>query len=123
MGEVLERAVHRINRHLRRHGLLDSAEPEAEHEGTEDQLAASAVSGQVPPAGPQWLRGLSQPMAAALGYDKPLCASLDGFALQAAETHDADLLAKHASSYRAWAQLLKRTFDIDVRTARSATGA
>jgi Putative transposase len=34
--------------------------------------------------------------------------------LQAAEPHDADLLPKHASSYRAWAELLKRTFDIDV---------
>jgi hypothetical protein len=45
---------------------------------------ASAVTGQVPPAGPQWQRGLSQPRAAALGYDKPLCASLDGFTLHAA---------------------------------------
>jgi hypothetical protein len=48
------------------------------------RLAASAVSGQVPPAGPQWSCGLSPPRAAALGYAKPLCASLDGFTLHAA---------------------------------------
>jgi hypothetical protein len=83
VGQVLERAVQRINEHLCRHGLLDSADPEAEHEGTEDNLAASAVSGQVPPAVPQWLRSLSRPMAAPLGYDKPLYASLDGFTLHA----------------------------------------
>jgi hypothetical protein len=169
----------------------------------------------VPTAGPQWQRGLSQPRAAALGYDKPLCASLDGFTLhaatragalhlagreallryvlrpplaqqrlehgagdlvrvtlkrpyadgtvavemdplsllcrlatsvppprfhtvnyagvlapaspwrsriapqpepplRAAETEDAAFLCKHAGSYRAWAELLKRAFDIDV---------
>jgi hypothetical protein len=84
VGEVLQRAVHRIDRHLRRHGLLATADPDAEHEDTEDRLAASAVSGQVPPAGPQWLRGLKQPVPASLGYDKPLCASLDGFTLHAA---------------------------------------
>jgi hypothetical protein len=32
----------------------------------------------------------------------------------AAETQDAELSVKHASRYRAWAELLKRTFDIDV---------
>jgi hypothetical protein len=46
--------------------------------------AASAVSGQAPPAGPQWRRGLLPLPAAALGYDKPLCASLAGFTLHAA---------------------------------------
>jgi hypothetical protein len=215
VGEVLERAVRRIDKHLRRHGLLDSNDRDAEDESAEDKLAASAVSGQVPPAGPQWLRGLSQPRAAPLGYDKPLCASLDGFTLHAAtragalhpagreallryvlrppiaqhrlergagelvritlkrayadgtvaveldplsllcrlatsvppprfhtvkyagvlasaspwrpriapprkpppsaaETQDAELSAKHACRYRPWAELLKRTFDIDV---------
>jgi hypothetical protein len=84
VGEVLERAVRRIDKHLRRHGLLDSSDPDAEHEGVEYKLAASAVSGQVPPAGPQWQRGLAQRRAAPLGYDKPLCASLDGFTLHAA---------------------------------------
>jgi hypothetical protein len=76
--------VRRIDKHLRRHGLLDSADPEAEHESTPEHLTASAVSGQVPPAGPQWSRGLSPPRAAALGSDKPLCASLEGFTLHAA---------------------------------------
>jgi plasmid stabilization system protein ParE len=42
------------------------------------------MSGQVPPAGPQWVRGLAMPDAHALSYDKPLCASLDGFTLHAA---------------------------------------
>jgi Putative transposase/Transposase zinc-binding domain len=84
VGEVLERAVHRIDRYLRRHGLLDGTDTETDHESPEDNLAASAVSGQVPPAGPQWRRGLSQPTAASLGYEKPLCASLDGLTLHAA---------------------------------------
>jgi hypothetical protein len=44
-------------------------------EGTEDSLAASAVSGRVLRAGPRWRRGLSQPLAAALGSDEPLCAT------------------------------------------------
>jgi hypothetical protein len=48
------------------------------------QLEASAVSGQVPPAGPQWLRGLRALEPSGLAYDKPLCASLDGFTLHAA---------------------------------------
>ena len=46
--------------------------------------AASAVSGQAPPAGPQWKHGLQPLEAHALAYDKPLCASLDGFTLHAA---------------------------------------
>ena len=46
----------------------------------EARLAASAVSGR-PPAGPQWRRA---PLVAPLAYDKPLCASLDGFTLHAA---------------------------------------
>ena len=48
------------------------------------RLAASAVSGQTPPAGPQWLRGLAPLASRALAFDKPLCASLDGFTLHAA---------------------------------------
>ena len=42
------------------------------------------MSGQAPPAGPQWVRGLLPLTPGALAYDKPLCASLDGFALHAA---------------------------------------
>ena len=84
VGQVLQRVVRRIDKHLRRHGLLEGFEPNAELEDPEDQLAASAVSGQAPPAGPQWRRGLAPLPAATLGYDKPLCASLAGFTLHAA---------------------------------------
>jgi hypothetical protein len=50
-------------------------------------LATSAASGRSPPAGPEWRRKatpLSPLPAAALRYDKPLCASQDGFTLHAA---------------------------------------
>ena len=46
--------------------------------------AASAVSGQAPPAGPQWLVPLAPLQPHPLTWDKPLCASLDGFTLHAA---------------------------------------
>jgi hypothetical protein len=42
------------------------------------------VSGQAPPAGPQWLSRLASLEPQALAYDKPLCASFDGFTLHAA---------------------------------------
>jgi len=55
VGEVLERALRRMARHLRHLGVLESDESggESVHESVEpdDKLAASAVSGQVPPAG------------------------------------------------------------------------
>ena len=88
VGDVLERVVRRIESHLRRLGLLrtlEDGEPSAEGD-PEDSLAASAVSGQAPPAGPQWLRGLAPLEPHTLAYDKPLCASRDGFTLHAA-TH------------------------------------
>jgi CheY-like chemotaxis protein len=50
----------------------------------ENNLAASAVSGQTPPAGPQWVRGLAPLEPQPLAHDKPLCASLCGFTLHAA---------------------------------------
>ena len=56
-------------------------------EGADDAeaaLAASAIGGTEPPAGPQWLRGLSPLAPSALSFDKPLCAALDGFTLHAA---------------------------------------
>ena len=87
VGEVLERGVTRMERYLRRHGLLrlgeDGAEASGEGDG-EENLAASAVAGQAPPAGPQWVRGLAPLEPQALAYDKPLCVSLDGFTLHAA---------------------------------------
>ena len=88
VGEVLERTVRRIEKHLRRRGLVGVdgvADPSAEGDADpESNLAASAVSGQAPPAGPQWVRGLQPLESHALAYDKPLCASLDGFTLHAA---------------------------------------
>jgi hypothetical protein len=58
-------------------GSESGADPEA-------NLAASAVSGQAPPAGPQWRHGLQPLETHALAYDKPFCASLDGFTSHAA---------------------------------------
>jgi hypothetical protein len=84
---VLERLVRRMERYLRRSGLLRTFEDEAEADGKGDpegNLAASAVYGQAPPAGPQWVRRLAPLEPQALAYDKPLCASLDGFTLHAA---------------------------------------
>jgi uncharacterized damage-inducible protein DinB len=62
VGEVLERLVRRIKRHLRRTEQLrtNDDEGEADAEGDPDgNLAASAVFGQAPPAGPQWLSRLA----------------------------------------------------------------
>jgi len=87
VGDVLERAVGRIERHLRRCRLLGTKEDDLDLSGEgdpESNLASSAVSGQSPPAGPQWSSGLRPLRLHALSYDKPLCASLDGFTLHAA---------------------------------------
>jgi hypothetical protein len=94
VGEVLERAVDRMTRHVRRRelrGEADGSRPGDDAE-TEDAaglaaLAASAVDGRSPPAGPEWRRkrGPMPPLVPqALAFDKPLCASLDGFTLHAA---------------------------------------
>jgi hypothetical protein len=87
VGEVLERVVRRLERHLRRSGQLRTFEDESEADGEGDpegNLAASAVFGQAPPAGPQWVSRLAPLEPQALAYEKPLCASLDGFTLHAA---------------------------------------
>jgi hypothetical protein len=81
VGNVLEGTVRRIDRYLRRHRLLELGGSNGDAEAA---LCASAVSGREPPAGPQWLRGLSPLAPSALAFDKPLCASLDGFTLHAA---------------------------------------
>jgi hypothetical protein len=60
------------------HGPLpEGASPSNAKSGSVN-LAASAVSGQSPPAGPQWVSRLAPLEPHALAYDKPLCASLDG---------------------------------------------
>jgi hypothetical protein len=89
VGEVLETICKRIVKLLRRRGLLGDGEralePEAEADEGLSSLAVSAVSGQSPPAGPEWRRRPLPALAhAPLGFDKPLCASLDGFTLHAA---------------------------------------
>jgi hypothetical protein len=38
VGQVLQRAVRRIDKYLRRHGLLDAFDPDVEHQDPEDQL-------------------------------------------------------------------------------------
>ncbi len=64
--------------------------------------AASAVSGQSPPAGPQWVSRLAPLEPQALAYDKPLCASLDGFTLHAATRAGAlDPAGREAAALRA----------------------
>jgi len=87
VGEVLERLVRRMERHLRRSGQLRTIDDGGEGDGEGDpegNLAASAVFGQAPPAGPQWVSRLAPLEPQALAYAKPLCASLDGFTLHAA---------------------------------------
>ena len=81
---MLERTIRRIERHLRRRGVLPGNEDDDLHGDPETGLAAAAVSGQVPPAGPQWAIRLRPPERRGLAYDKPLCASMDGFTLHAA---------------------------------------
>jgi hypothetical protein len=86
---VLETICKRVVKHLRRRGVLGDGEraldPEAEADEGLSSLAVSAVSGQSPPAGPEWRRRPLPTLAhAPLAFDKPLCASLDGFTLHAA---------------------------------------
>ena len=109
VGEVLARVVARIVKHLRRRGLLEALEGAGDADGDDESdgltaLAASAASGRSPPAGPEWRRKatpLSPLPAAALRYDKPLCASQDGFTLHAATRAGAmDTVGREAPSRR-----------------------
>jgi len=77
VGQVLETICTRVDKLVRRRGLLDDGalEPQAEADPPPSSLAVSAVSGRSPPAGP-------------------------------------------GSHYRPWAELLKRTWEIDVRCPR-----
>ncbi|WP_437561447.1 transposase [Sorangium sp. So ce542] len=85
VGQVLEHAVGRMLRYLRRHGHL-----EIEHDVEEDDEPEAALCRRLGTraaphvVAPQWLRGLSPSSPSALAYDKPLCAALDGFTLHAA---------------------------------------
>ncbi len=95
VGEVLERCVRRIESYLRRHRLLRLDDDEEDDPGA--KLEASAVSGQFPPAGPQWVIGLAPLRPYPLAYDKPRCASRSGFTLHADTTAGAlDLEGREA---------------------------
>ena len=82
---MLEATLRRIDRHLRRHGLLptnDGGLVDADQDDGADQeanLALSGVSGRSPPAGPTWQRGRPQLVGKPLAHDKHVCASMDGF--------------------------------------------
>ncbi len=74
VGDVLEHAVRRIERHLDRCGLLETREDDLDLSGEgdpESNLASSAVSGQSPPAGPQSPEGRLR--AGRLAFDRPGC--------------------------------------------------
>jgi hypothetical protein len=85
VGLVLQNAVRRMLAYLRRRELLRDDGSVTDRDD-DDEPALSAVDPTTPPAGPQWRRGLPPPVPSALGFDKPLCASLDGFTLHAATT-------------------------------------
>ena len=97
VGSVLERAVRRIERFLKRRGLLRDddhpptcdADPDAAPTLAQGHaaLCTSAASGTSPPAGPEFRRKTTPlgPLASkSLHGGKPLCASLDHFTLHAA---------------------------------------
>jgi hypothetical protein len=87
VGEVLETICRRVFKLLGRRKLLVEGAIEAEADAEEGvgSLAASAVSGQSPPAGPEWRRRMLPPLVRqGLHFDKPLCGSKDGFTLHAA---------------------------------------
>ena len=89
VAAVLERTRDRMSKYLRRRGLLDDSADEKEAEARGERagltrLAASAVSGATPPAGPEWRRGALPLTPRAMVFEHPLCVALDGFTLHAA---------------------------------------
>ena len=90
VAEVLERTRDRMTKYLRRRGLLDDGdgdgaeEWDASERGGLTRLAASAVSGAMPPAGPEWRRGALPLRHRAMVFERPLCVALDGLTLHAA---------------------------------------
>ena len=84
VGAVLERTRDRMVKWLRRRGLLlEDSDSEDEGDGRA-VLAASAVSGTTPPAGPEWRRGALLFECRPMVFERPLCVALDGFTLHAA---------------------------------------
>jgi len=89
VAEVLSMTRDRMTKYLRRRGLLledgeDAAAEEANDSDGLATLAASAVSGTTPPAGPEWRRGRLPPAHGPIVFERPLCVALDGFTLHAA---------------------------------------
>lgn len=81
---MLERTRDRMVKYLRRRGLLlEDGDAEGEGDGLA-VLAASAVSGTTPPAGPEWRRGALPFERRGMVFERPLCVALDGFTLHAA---------------------------------------
>ncbi|MBL0197677.1 MAG: transposase [Myxococcales bacterium] len=84
VAAVLERTRDRMVKYLRRRGLLlEDGDAEGEGDGLA-VLAASAVSGTTPPAGPEWRRGALPFERRGMVFERPLCVALDGFTLHAA---------------------------------------
>ena len=84
VAAVLEWTRARMTKYLRRRGLLA---PDSEDAGEDDPragLAASAVSGVTPPAGPEWRRGTLALPQRPMAFERPLSVALDGFTLHAA---------------------------------------
>jgi hypothetical protein len=67
VGDVLEHAVRRMARYLKRSGMLEPKDDAEQDEPDAGRFEASAMSGQTPPAGPQWLRGLRAPFEYRMG--------------------------------------------------------
>ena len=80
---MLERTRDRMTKYLRRRGLLEQDEEGEEHDSLAG-LAASAVSGVTPPAGPEWRRGVLPLTHRPMAFEHPLSVALDGFTLHAA---------------------------------------
>jgi hypothetical protein len=79
VAAVLERTRDRMVKYLRRRGLLlEDGDAEDEGDGLA-VLAASAVSGTTPPAGPEWRRGALPFERRGMVFERPLCVALDGF--------------------------------------------
>nr|MBK7069152.1 transposase [Deltaproteobacteria bacterium] len=84
VAAVLERTRDRMVKYLRRRGLLlEECEADGDGDGRA-VLAASAVSGTTPPAGPEWRRGALPFERRPMVFERPLCVALDGFTLHAA---------------------------------------
>ena len=83
-ANVLERTRDRMVKWLRRRGLLlEDGDAEGEGDGRA-VLAASAVSGTPPPAGPERRRGALPFERRPMVFERRLCVALDGFTLHAA---------------------------------------